>query len=39
MDTLFKIEALTTKYPEILDVGLVAGEDLIWSLVQALAKI
>jgi hypothetical protein len=39
MDTLFKIEALTTKYPEILDVGLVAGEDLLWSLVQALAEI
>jgi hypothetical protein len=35
----FKIEALTTKYPEILDVGLVAGEDLVRSLVQALAEI
>jgi hypothetical protein len=27
MDALFKIEALTTKYPKILDVRLVADED------------
>jgi hypothetical protein len=39
MDTLFEIEALTTKYPEVLDVGIVADEDLVWSLVQALAGI
>jgi hypothetical protein len=39
MATLFKIEALTTKYSKILDVRLVAGEDLIRSLVQALAEI
>jgi hypothetical protein len=39
MDTLFKIEALTTKYPKILDVRLVAVEDLVQSLVQALAEI
>jgi hypothetical protein len=35
----FKIVALTPKYPEVLDIGLVAGEDLIWGLVQALAEI
>jgi hypothetical protein len=39
MDTLFKIEALTTEYSKVFDVRLVAGEDLIWSLVQALAKV
>jgi hypothetical protein len=39
MDTLFKIVALTPKYPEVFDVGLVAGEDFIWGLVQALAEI
>jgi hypothetical protein len=39
MDALFKIEALTTEYPKVFDVRLVAGEDLIRSLVQALAKI
>jgi hypothetical protein len=39
MDTLSKIEALTTKYSKLFDVRLVAGEDLIQSLVQALAKI
>jgi hypothetical protein len=33
MDTLFKIEALTTKYLKILDVRLVASEDLVRSLV------
>jgi hypothetical protein len=37
--TLFKIEALTTKYSKIFDIRLVAGEDLIRSLVPALAKI
>jgi hypothetical protein len=39
METLFEIEALTTKYLEVLDVGLVAGEDLVRSFVQALAEI
>jgi hypothetical protein len=39
MDTLSKIEALTTKYSKLFDVRLVADEDLIQSLVQALAKI
>jgi hypothetical protein len=39
MDTLIKVEALTTEYSKVFDVRLIAGEDLIWSLVQALAKI
>jgi hypothetical protein len=39
MDTIFKIEALTNKYQEVLDVGLVASEDFIRGLVQALAEI
>jgi hypothetical protein len=39
MNTLSKIEALTTEYSKVFDVRLVASEDLIWSLVQALAKI
>jgi hypothetical protein len=39
MDTLSKIEALTTEYSKVFDIRLVANEDLIWSLVQALAKI
>jgi hypothetical protein len=39
MDTFLKIETLTTKYPEVLDIWLVAGKDFIWSLVQALTEI
>jgi hypothetical protein len=39
METFLKIETLTTKYPEVLDIGLVVGKDFIWSLVQALAEI
>jgi hypothetical protein len=39
VNTLFEIEALTTKNPEVLDVGLVAGKNFIRSLVQALADI
>jgi hypothetical protein len=39
MNTLSKIEVLTTKYSEVFDVRLVADKDLIRSLVQALAKI
>jgi hypothetical protein len=39
MDTFLKIETLTTKYPEVLDIGLVASKYFIWSLVQALAEI
>jgi hypothetical protein len=34
MNTLSKIEALTTEYSKVFDVRLVAGEDLIRSLVQ-----
>jgi hypothetical protein len=39
LDTLFKIEALTIEYSKVFDIRLVAGEDLIRSLVQALAEI
>jgi hypothetical protein len=39
MDALSKIEALTIEYSKVFDVRLVAGEDLIRSLVQALAKV
>jgi hypothetical protein len=39
MNALSKIEALTTEYSKVFDVRLVADEDLIRSLVQALAKI
>jgi len=39
MNTFVEIETLTTKDPDVLDVGLVAGEYLIWSLVQALAEV
>jgi hypothetical protein len=39
MDTLSKIEALTTEYSKVFDVRVVAGEDLIRSFIQALAKI
>jgi hypothetical protein len=39
MNTLSKIEALTTEYTKVSNVRLVAGEDLIRSLVQTLAKI
>jgi hypothetical protein len=39
MNTLSKIEALTTEYSKVFDVRLVAGEDLTRSLVQALADI
>ena len=39
MNTLFKNETLTTEHPEVLEVGLVTGKYLIWSLVQAFAKI
>jgi hypothetical protein len=39
MDTFLKIEALTTEYPKVLDIRLLSNEDLIRSLVQALAEI
>ena len=38
-NTFLENETLTTEHPEVLEVGLVAGEDLIRSLVQAFAKI
>jgi hypothetical protein len=39
MDTFLKIEALTTEYPKVLDIRLLSNENLIRSLVQALAEI
>jgi hypothetical protein len=39
VNTLLKIETLTTKYPEVLDTGLIAGKYFIGSLVQALEEI
>ena len=38
-NTFLENETLTTEHPEVLEVGLVAGEYLIWSLVQAFAEI
>ena len=38
-NTFLENETLTTKHPEVLEVGLVAGEYLIRSLVQAFAEI
>src|ERR671910_709972 len=35
MNTFLEDETLTTEHPEVLEIGLVAGEDLIRSLVQA----
>ena len=37
--TFLENETLTTEHPEVLEVGLVAGENLIWGLVQAFADI
>jgi hypothetical protein len=37
--TLLENETLTPEHPEILDVGLVTGKYLIWSLVQAFAEV
>src|SRR3954463_10621535 len=39
MSTLFKNETVTPEDPEVLDIGLLPGEDFIWSLVQDLAEI
>jgi hypothetical protein len=39
VNTFLKIKTLTTKHPEVLDIGLVAGKYFIRSLVQTLAKI
>ena len=38
-DTFLENEALTPKHSEVLEVGLVTGEYLIWSLVQAFAEV
>jgi hypothetical protein len=38
-NSLFEIETLTTEHPEVGNIGLVSGEDFIWSLVQALAEV
>ena len=37
-NTFIENETLTTEHQEILEVGLVTGKYLIWSLVQALAE-
>jgi hypothetical protein len=39
MNIFLKIEALTSKHPEVLDIGLIAGKYFITILVQALAEI
>ena len=38
-NTFLESETLTTEHPEVLEIGLVAGEYLIRSLVQAFAEI
>ena len=38
-NTFLENETLTPEHPEVLEVGLVTGEYLIWSLVQAFAEI
>ena len=38
-DTFLENETLTPEHPKVLEVGLVTGEHLIWSLVQAFAEI
>ena len=38
-DTFLENETLTTKHPEVLEVGLVTDKYLIWSLVQAFAEV
>ena len=38
-NTFLENETLTTEHPEVLEVGLVTGKYLIWSLVQAFAEI
>src|SRR5215216_6892396 len=38
-NTFLENETLTTEHREVLEVGFVAGEYLIWSLVQAFVKI
>ena len=38
-NTFLENETLTPEHPKVLEVGLVTGEYLIWSLVQALAEV
>ena len=38
-NTFLENETLTPEHPKVLEVGLVTGEYLIWSLVQAFAEI
>ena len=38
-NTFLENETLTPEHPEVLEVGLVTGKYLVWSLVQAFAKI
>src|SRR3989337_4217264 len=38
-NTFLENETLTTEHPEVLEVGLLAGEYFIWSLVQAFAEV
>ena len=39
MNTFLENETLTPKHPEVLEVGLVTSEYLIWSLVQAFVEV
>ncbi len=39
MNTFLEYETLTSEHPEVLEVGLVTGKYLIWSLVQALVEV
>ena len=39
MNTFLQNETLTPEHAEVLEVGLVTGEYLIWSLVQAFAEV
>ena len=38
-NTFLENETLTPEHPEVLEVGLVPSEYLIWSLIQAFAKV
>ena len=38
-NTFLENETLTTEHLEVLEVGLVTGKYLIWSLVQALVEV
>src|SRR3954463_13234110 len=39
MSTLLENETLTSENPKVLDIGLISGDDFIWSIVQDLAEI